>query len=129
MPPHVCNGASLTCCFGFAPSVLTVLPVNRLLTSKQPAATIMDSKPIANIKSFGMCSSPANPLVLAATAAAGGVPTPAPCVPATAAPWLPGAPTVLVGKQPALNTTSKLMCSFGGVIQVLVPGQLTAMIP
>jgi hypothetical protein len=92
------------------------------------AANIMDNIPCMNIMPFAMCSSPANPTVAAATAAALGVLTPMPCVPVTAAPWTPGSPTVLIGGMPALNDSSKLMCSFGGVISVNVPGQFTVQV-
>jgi hypothetical protein len=83
---HVCNGATLMCSFGVAPSVLTVLPLNRTLTSNMPAANIMDHIPMVNIMPFGMCITPSNPAVAAATAAAMGVLTPMPCVPVTPAP-------------------------------------------
>jgi hypothetical protein len=122
-------GAMLQCSFGAAPSSLMVLPVNGIVTSNMPAANIMDHKPLVNILPFGTCSSMANPVVAAATAAKFGVMTPMPCVPATPAPWLPGAPTVLMGNMPSLQDSSKLMCTWGGVIQVLVPGQFTEMIP
>ena len=128
MAIQVCMGAMLQCSFGVAPSSLVVLPTNRTMTMT-PAATIMDHAPLVNIMPFGMCSSPANPTVAAATAAALGVLTPMPCVPATAAPWVTGAPTVLIGKMPALNNNSKLMCNWGGVIQVVSPGQAKMMIP
>lgn len=128
MAIQVCMGATLQCSFGAAPSSLVVLPANRTLTTT-PAATIMDHAPLVNILPFGMCSSPANPTVAAATAAALGVLTPMPCVPATAAPWVVGAPTVIIGKMPALNNTSKLICNWGGVIQVVNPGQTKMMIP
>ena len=129
MPQHVCNGAVLTCSFGLAPGQLTVLPVERVLTSNQPAATIMDHQPLLNIGTFGMCTSPANPTVASATAAALGVLTPMPCIPMTMAPWVPGAPTVLTGNKPSLDNTCKCMCTWGGVIQVAVPGQFTELIP
>jgi hypothetical protein len=112
-----------------APGTLTVLPVNMVMTSSQPAANIMDNKPMVNIAPFGMCTTLTNPAVAAATSAAMGVLTPQPCVPVTTAPWVPGAPTVLVANQPALNNSSKLMCQWGGVIQVLVPGQTQTMVP
>ena len=128
MAIQVCMGALLQCSFGVAPSSLVVLPANRTMTTT-PAATIMDHAPLVNIMPFGMCSSPANPTVAAATAAALGVLTPMPCVPATAAPWIVGAPTVLIGKMPALNNTSKLMCNWGGVIQITSPGQTKMMVP
>ena len=125
---QVCTGAMMMCSFGVAPSSLVVLPANRTMTGT-PAANIMDNKPIVNIPPFGMCNSPSNPMVAAATAAALGVLTPMPCIPVTAAPWAPGAPTVLIGNMPALNNSSKLMCNWGGVIQISVPGQFTTMIP
>jgi hypothetical protein len=129
MAQQVCNGAMLKCSFGLAPSTFVVLPLNRVMTSNMPAANIMDHKPMMNIMPFGMCTSPANPSVAAATAAALGTPTPMPCIPVTSAPWVPGAPTVLIANQPALNNTSKLMCNWGGVIEVVVPGQFTHQIP
>src|ERR1700754_2456724 len=120
MAIQVCMGATLQCTFGAAPSSLVVLPVNRVLTNT-PAATIMDNAPLVNIMPFGMCSSIANPTVAAATAAALGALTPAP--------WVVGAPTVLIGNMPALNNSSKLMCTWGGVIQIVVPGQTKMMVP
>lgn len=124
----VCGGAMLQCSFGMAPSTLMVLPANRVTTS-MPIANIMDNKPMVNILPFGMCQSPSNPTVAAATAAALGVLTPMPCVPATAAPWAPGSPTVQVANMPALNNTSKCMCNWGGVIQITQPGQMTIQVP
>jgi len=107
-----------------------VLPVNRTLTGGLPAANIMDHIPLVNIPTFGMCQSPANPMVAAATAAALGVLTPMPCIPATAAPWIPGgAPTVLLGGMPALDASSTLICSYGGMIKINVPGQMQMLIP
>jgi hypothetical protein len=110
------------------PSALNVLPANRVMTGA-PAATIMDHAPIVNVAPFGVCSSLANPMVAAATAAALGVLVPMPCIPVTAAPWVPGSPTVLIGGMPALNNSSKLMCNWGGVIQIAFPGQVTVMVP
>lgn len=119
----------LQCSFGLAPSTLTVLPVERVMASSQPAATILDNKPFLNILPFGACTSLANPAVAAATAAAFGVLTPMPCTPATAAPWAPGSTKALIGGKPALNNTSKCVCSFGGVIQVVMAPAVTIAIP
>lgn len=121
-------GGMLQCSFGAAPSSLVVLPQNQVLTGT-PAANIMDGKPLVNIPPFGMCSSIANPTVASATATALGVLTPMPCIPVTPAPWAPGAPTVLIANMPALDNNSKLMCNWGGVIQVTNPGQTTVEIP
>lgn len=117
----VCGGASIACSLGMAPSVLNVLPAARVM-SMMALASIMDQIPIVNIPPFGMCSSLANPMVAAATAAAFGVLTPMPCVPAPAGVWAPGSPTVLIGGKPALNNSSKLMCMWGGIIQITNPG-------
>lgn len=124
----VCGGAQLMCSFGMAPSALNVLPVSRTV-SNTPLATIMDNKPMVNVMPFGMCTCPANPSVASATAAALGVLTPMPCIPLLVAPWAPGSPTVLVGGNPALNNTSKLMCSYGGIIQILNPATTNIQVP
>src|SRR5215469_8833154 len=118
MAQQVCNGATLQCSMGMAPSSLVVLPANRVSTGNQPDANVMDYIPMTNIMPFGMCMSPSNPSVAAATAAAFGVLTPMPCIPVTTAPWTPGAPTVLLGKNPTLDSSSKLMCTWAGVIQI-----------
>lgn len=128
MGQQVCMGAMLKCSFGMAPSSLVVLPTNRV-TTQTPDANIMDYIPFVNILPFAMCQSPSNPAVAAATAAALGVLTPMPCTPMTAAPWAPGCATVMIGNQPALNNSSKLMCSFGGVIEITYAGQATVNIP
>ena len=129
MPQHVCSGAMLQCSFGVAPSALTVLPLNRVMTSYMPAANIMDHKPMVNIMPFGMCTTPSNPMVAAATTAALGVLTPVPCMPMTSSPWMPGVATVMLGGQPAVDSNCKLMCNWGGSIQVTYPGQVTEQIP
>lgn len=121
-------GALLKCSFGMAPGSLVVLPTNRVLT-QTPDANIMDHVPMVNILPFGMCQSPANPAVAAATAAAMGVLTPMPCVPVTPAPWAPGSATVMIANMPALNNSSKLMCAYGGVIEISFAGQSTVNVP
>lgn len=129
MPQQVCNGAMLMCSFGMAPSSLVVLPINQVMTSNQPAANIMDHIPMTNIMPFGMCMSLANPVVASATAAAMGVLTPMPCIPATTTPWVPGVPTVLIANMPAVDNTCMLNCMWAGVITVSFAGQVTEMIP
>jgi len=124
----VCSGAMLKCSFGTAPSSMTVLPVNMVKTS-MPIANIIDNVPMLNVMPFVMCTSMANPTVASATAAALGVLTPMPCIPVTTAPWAPGSPTVLVANQPALNDSSKLMCTWGGIIEITSAGQSTIEVP
>ena len=84
------NGALLMCSFGVAPSALVVPPAKRTMANSVPVATIIDTVPMVNILPFGLCTSLANPMVAAATAAALGVLTPMPCVPVTVGPWIPG---------------------------------------
>jgi hypothetical protein len=129
MGQQVVAGAMMMCSFGVAPSALVVLPANKTMCGGPPAANIMDNKPIVNIPPFVMCTSIANPTVAAATSAAMGVLTPMPCVPATVAPWSPGSPTLLIGNMPALNSTSKCTCMWGGVISITYPGQVTVSVP
>ena len=128
MANPVIQTATCTCSFGAAPAVLTVTSQQTVSICKMPAATIQDGAPVSNVPTFGMCSNPANPTVAAATAAAMGALTPMPCVPATVA-WTPGCPTVMVCKRPLLNNTSKLMCSYGGVIQVTMTPAMTVKVP
>jgi hypothetical protein len=128
MPMNTCMGASMMCPFGLAPSTLIPTP-KPIMTSNMVAANIMDFVPITNVPPFGACTSPSNPTVAAATAAALGVLTPMPCIPAPVGPWKPGAPTVLLNNFPALNNTSTLNCMWGGVITFTAPGQTTHMIP
>ncbi len=120
----VVAGAMMSCSFGVAPAALAVLP-DKMITSGAPVANIMDSKPLTNIPTFGMCSAPTNPAVIAATSAASGVFTPAPCMPATAAPWTPGATTTLAKGMPALESGSTCMCTWLGVISINSAGQFT----
>lgn len=125
----VSGGAMLSCSFGTTPSMLNVSPQNRVITT-MPIANIMDNKPGVNILPFGMCSSPTNPTVAAQTPVPPpGVIKPQPCMPVTVAPWTPGSPTVLVANMPAVNNTCKLMCNWGGVIQITNPGQNTILVP
>ncbi len=127
MPLLVRMGALMQCSFGAAPSSLVVVDPQTILEDATPAANIMDHAPIVNIPPFGMCSSLANPTVAAATAAALGVLTPMPCVPMTSAPWVPGAPTVLLRNMPALDQTCQCMCNWGGVIALTMPGATKTM--
>jgi hypothetical protein len=129
MPQQVTMGAMLQCSFGVAPSSLVVLPVNRVMAEGPPAANIMDHQPLVNIMPFGMCSSPANPTVAAATTAALGVLTPMPCVPATMTPWATGAPTVLIANMPALDNVSQCLCNWGGVVTIANSATVKTMIP
>ena len=117
----VTMGAMMTCSFGVAPASLVVIRPT-LVANGMPVANINDSAPMVNIPTFGMCQTPSNPTVAAATAAALGVLTPMPCIPATGTPWIPTAPTVMAGGMPILTSDCKCMCSYGGVISITAPG-------
>jgi hypothetical protein len=120
MPPNVVMSATLQCSFGMAPSTLMTVPTGPpVLIEGRPAATITDIAPVMNIPPFAMCQSLANPAVAAATAAAMGVLTPMPCVPAIVGPWQPGASKTLVNGMPALTAGSTCNCAFGGLISII----------
>lgn len=127
MPIQVVMGGTLTCSFGTAPASLIVVDPTRPLVSNMLAANIMDYAPIVNIATFGMCNTVSNPTVASATSAAMGVLTPMPCVPATAAPWVPGDPDTLVGNMPGLHNACTCNCMWGGVITITNSGQATTM--
>lgn len=118
----VCTGAALKCSFGQIPAVFTALPAGMLLGGR-PAATVSDGVPLLNVASFGLCSCTANPAVVAATAAAGGVPTSAPCVPAPRGAWQQASRKVKIAGKPALTDGSTLECIWGGQITVQFAGQ------
>jgi hypothetical protein len=127
----VADGAQLTCDMGTTPSQLTVTPgPSHVASAPAPAvllATVTDFAPGTNVLSFGMCNSPSNPAVQAATAAKEGAFTPAPCVPATAAPWDPPATvTVTISGTPAFDQQATCLCAWSGTITVTDPGQTLA---
>jgi hypothetical protein len=110
------------CIFGVAPTPIMVLPTDFVVAKNMPVATIMCNVPFMNIIPFGVCINLGNPMVAAATAAAFGVLIPMPCIPITIAPWIPVKPLVVVKNKPILDNTSILMCQWGGVIQIIMPG-------
>jgi len=126
----VCSGAGTQCTMGLAPATLMVLPLSGVSSGGgPPAAHIGDHLPLVNMLPFGLCRSPANPVVAAATAAASGTLTPMPCIPNTPAPWSPGATTVLLGGQPALSQASQLSCLWAGTISITNAGQTNTSVP
>lgn len=117
----VCSGATLLCNYGLAPSRLVVLRP-RNFSGRGLAANIMDHRPLIHVWPFGLCRSLGNPAVAAATAQTG-VLTPMPCSPWTPLPWSRHRPNVLVHGKPALDSTSSLLCGYGGLIRIMFPGQ------
>ena len=125
MPPVVVNAGTLTCTMGLGPPMaLTTIPKGPPVTAGgQQLATIADAIPMANIPTFGMCNSPTNPAVIAATAAALGVHTPMPCIPVPVGVWAPGSATVVLGGVPVLTAPSTCQCAWLGTISIGMPGQ------
>ena len=120
----VTAGTMCKCSFSAVPCPIMVNSQQNGIVSNSIAATIFDNTP-ANLSTFGMCTSMANPAVSAATAAALGVLTPQPCTPMLTAPWTMGSSTVLFQNKPALLQNSQLVCMWGGVIQIVQPLQQT----
>ncbi len=118
----VVNGALVKCSCGVAPATLCATSQTKVMIGGVPAATIQDAQKM-NIPPFGMCTSLANPQVAAATAAALGVLTPQPCVPALTGTWIPSKPSVLVDGKTILTSDCQLMCMYAGAVTVVSPGQ------
>ena len=122
MPPPLVMGAQTMCSFGLAPSTLVVTPEKRIVVEGRPVANITDTVPFKNILPFGLCTSLANPITAAQTAAALGVLTPGTCTPVIVGTWLPGAPTALSGPAPTAHLGCKCMCAYGGVVTPINAG-------
>jgi hypothetical protein len=118
----VVTGASLQCSMGTSPATFTGSGTR--VTGGTAAGVITDVGRSA-IPTFGMCQSPANPQVAAATSAASGVLTPQPCLPVLS-PWTPGSAQVTIGGTPALDDSSQCMCSWAGTVTVTSAGQTKA---
>lgn len=118
-------GGMCQCSFGVSPSGLVFLPKTGVMINKMPVGVATDSVPMLNVMSFGMCTCPANPAVITATAAALGVFTPAPCVPILVGTWIPSKPTVVASKIPVLSMGDKIACAYGGMIVINSPGQFS----
>lgn len=111
------------CSMGTTPAPIKVTSQGKVLAGGKPCATIQDAGPMSNVGPFGMCTSLANPQVAAATAAALGVLTPQPCVPAPAGMWIPTKPKVLIDGKPCLTNDCKMMCAYAGQISIVNPAQ------
>ena len=122
MKPIIIQGTLLKCSFGNAPVPIMVLP-DKKVNSMLPVAVKSDHIPFLNILPFGMCSNPANPMVIAATAAAMGVLTPVPCIPCTVQDWTGACGKVKIKGKEVINMDSRLQCLYGRSIQTAAPMQ------
>lgn len=120
----VAHGAALKCDQGSTKCSLIVIRPEYVVDG-HPIANVKDNQVGANITTFGMCRSMANPAVQAATAAAMGALTPAPCVPPSLSPWAPGAQYIFqdVGGAPVAALTSDSMCTcpYAGMVTIEDP--------
>jgi hypothetical protein len=123
MAKLVVQGATLRCSMGAAPASFSVAVPHSVDADETAAGTIDDYVPNENVPAFGMCQSPSNPQVAAATSAAMGVLTPQPCLPVITAPWTPGASVTTVADRPALTDGCQCVCQWGGSISVTSAGQ------
>lgn len=113
------TGCLLKCSQGSAPMPFVALPLpGKPVVMGLPTATIMEIAPLANIPSFVMCKSLANPQVAAATSAAQGSLTPMPCVPVVPAPWAPPSAILSYAGMPLATIQSKCLCTWAGEIAV-----------
>lgn len=105
----------VTCPFGTLAFPLLVLPASRVAMQSLVPATVPDDQ-LPNVATFGLCSSPANPVVAAVILASLGTVTQAPCVPLVVTPWMPPRPDILVGGIPASVQDGRCQCAWGGSI-------------
>lgn len=120
----VCMGAMLKCSFGDMQTPFNIIPQNKV-SAILPYANINDHIPLVNIIPFGNCKNIANPVVAAASAKPPFVLTPMPCLPVTVSQWTKPAKKANIGNAPAITKNSKLMCMWGGQIEVSFAGQAT----
>ncbi|BED91567.1 MAG: DUF4280 domain-containing protein [Candidatus Improbicoccus pseudotrichonymphae] len=103
---------------------INVLPDKMVNITNMPAANIGDTNGKVIFPPSNSCQSQINPTVISASALASIPPAPpsfvpAPCTPIFSTPWAPSCSTCTIKNQPALNKTSKLNCSMGGVIEIV----------
>ena len=121
---YVCSGAEMKCNFGSDTAELVVLPSSHnTKLAGEPVAVMTDNVPMVNILAFGKCSNLSNPQVAAATSANYGRLQEMPCVPVISAPWFDVKMDVRAGGTPVLIKSSKIMCNYGGMIEIKDPGQ------
>ncbi len=119
MGSQVVTGAALQCSMGTTPSTFAASGVQ--VSATTPSGVITDVS-ASSVPPFGLCQSPANPQVAAATSAAGGTLTPQPCQPVLT-PWTPGSVQVSIGGVPALDDASQCTCAWAVTVSVTDAGQ------
>jgi uncharacterized Zn-binding protein involved in type VI secretion len=117
MAQLVVMGASAKCSFAQPPGTASLVLVPNMINGKSKTVATIQDNAITNLATFGMCTAPTNPAVIAAQGA------PSACIPVITAPWAPGSATVTVGGKPALTSDSKCLCSYLGNIEIQDAGQ------
>lgn len=123
----VCGGAAIACSFGAAPSRLRCCPTIRRsavcrwlrLWTTNPGKYLALRHVYVHVQPTGGGGH---------SRGHGGA-DPDACMPGDYRALGARCPTVLIGNKPALNQTSKLMCSWGGVIQITNPGTMNIQVP
>jgi len=110
------DGSIISCSFGEVPIPLDILPTHRVNLDEVPGGNMMDFTPFVNIIDFAICTSIANPLVLAMLILTGQ--QKAPCTPITVSPWSPSSFKVQIDGMPAILTSSQTMCVWAGDISI-----------
>lgn len=118
MQKLVTNGDLCTCSNGSISCPLMVIDPLRKMKVDGKSAAIATDNSIANVSTFGMCNNINNPAVAAATAAAQGVLTPAPCVPVAIDTWNNTVKKTSINGVIALGENSTLNCIYGGCIKI-----------
>ena len=99
------SGDLLMCNQGTTPGTFTSF-------NKSGVGSATECQAFLNISMFGMCRSPANPMVAGATAANMGAVTPAQCVPHIAGAWVG-----YVDEKGQVDGGANCVCQWGGIIK------------
>lgn len=120
---YVCSGAKLMCTCGDQISELIVFPSRGVFLCGRPKANISDHISQKNIGGFGKCYTTAYPPTGTATSSNHGKLTPMPCIPNTVFKWMYGKDDNILRGEPALLSSSKCKCAYGGTITIVHDGQ------
>lgn len=115
-------GGKAMCSMGAG--IFNLSAIGNVMIENKPVLTIKDNVVGVNVAPVGvvMCQAKTNPNVIAATAAAAGVPTPGPCAPIFPGPWFPGTINCRAKGMGLVDSSCSLMCAYGGKISVSLPG-------
>jgi hypothetical protein len=105
---YVVRGASLKCSQGTDDGVLNLPECHGIYSKDQPVMSVADAVFDTHVSVFGFCKI-----------------TQQPCAPEFCTPWSDGQENVLIDREPALLSKSKLICSAnGGEITIKNDGQV-----